>query len=624
MNIVNFLKGGSQIFVFGVIVAVLLTSAVGVMSGYESGGGCIAYLKANPDTIPADGVSTSTIEFKITCPGKSNISVVPNIGTLKLDTKIFQEDKPMKATYTAPNPHELGTNRKVTITIAHRDSGESKGITISLINETEYCKDQCRKRALPSDINKEKLTGEFDYDENGEIKRDSEGNPICDCFCEKGFELRAEGCVPCEEICQEMDPRAHYDSKKSKPNDCECYCEGRLLEFEWGTETGKCECVTGAEPVGNECRCKKGFKPSADGKKCIPCESEESEKLIDQQKALKDLLEQRIKETTDEREKKILMEMLNNLMDVPTHKETILGGWNGVANVIHSILNKGERPSIGDLISIYKLKNISDIKKWFEAGLKTPKKLVWESKTLEVPSINDIDTAIEELKKGEHRTVSIKYKVGNKYLGYEDKETQITVVKGPDGTITYTLDGLNYFDGRDLDNKLNPGLWQGVTDIIDDLRRFALGTKYSDPDRKVIQYLANHVQREYNANVELNKKRSAQLKKQMDEKAFNTLVDHMKKFTGHGTTTDFIRYSLTETGMQAIEADFSNAAIQYVEAREKGRTQGWIKNNMNEQLFTGIGWKVADDFKVNENEQILLDQLEKVYQRYKIYKIYRK
>ena len=249
---------------------------------------------------------------------------------------------------------------------------------------------------------------------------------------------------------------------------------------------------------------------------------------------------------------------------------------------------------------------------------------MWESKTLEVPSINDIDTAIEELKKGEHRTVSIKYKVGNKYLDYEDKETQITVVKGPDGTITYTLDGLNYFDGRDLDNKLNPGLWQGVTDFIDDLHRFALGTKYSDPDRKVIQYLANHVQREYNANVELNKKRSAQLKKQMDEKAFNTLVDHMKKFTGHGTTTDFIRYSLTETGMQAIEADFSNAAIQYVEAREKGRTQGWIKNNMNEQLFTGIGWKVAEDFEVNKNEQILLDQLEKVYQRYKIYKIYRK
>jgi len=35
MNIVNFLKGGSQIFVFGVIVAVLLTSAVGVVSSVD-------------------------------------------------------------------------------------------------------------------------------------------------------------------------------------------------------------------------------------------------------------------------------------------------------------------------------------------------------------------------------------------------------------------------------------------------------------------------------------------------------------------------------------------------------------------------------------------------------------
>jgi len=449
--------------------------------------------------------------------------------------------------------------------------------------------------------------------------------PYCECICKKGYEGRAEGCVPCEEICQEMDPRAHYDSKKSKPNDCECYCEGRLLEFEWGTETGKCECVTGAEPVGNECRCKKGFKPSADGKKCIPCESEESEKLTGKQKALKDLLEQRIRETTDKREKLILMKMLNNLMDVPGHKETILGGWNGVAKVIYDILENGKQPSIGDLISIYKLKNISDIKKLFEeAGLKTPERLVRDSKTLSVVSKHDIDTAIKELDRGKHQTFGIKYTVGNKYLGYEDKKTKITVVKGPDGTITYTLDGLNYFDGRDLDNKLNPGLRQGVTDFIDDLHRFTLETRYSDPDRKVIQYLANHVQREYNANVELNKKRSDQLKKEMGEKMFNALIDHMKEFTSHGTTTDFIRYALTETGTQAIEADFSNVAIQYVEAREEGRTREWIKNNMKEVLFTGIGWRVAEDFEVNKNEQILLDQLEKVYQRHKIYKIYRK
>jgi hypothetical protein len=144
-------------------------------------------------------------------------------------------------------------------------------------DETEYCKEYCI-RGHENDINKEKLTGEFDYDENEEIKRDPTGNPICNCFCEEGYELREGGCKPCEDICQDMDSRAHYDDKKSKPNKCECYCKGKLLRFVWGLETGKCECVTGAEPKGDECECPEGWKPSVWGDKCVEEEKEGEEK----------------------------------------------------------------------------------------------------------------------------------------------------------------------------------------------------------------------------------------------------------------------------------------------------------------------------------------------------------
>lgn len=655
MKIFGFFVDKSKRLMVLVIVVVLLTSVVGVVSGYESGGGCIPYLYAEPDSITADGVSTTTIYFKVTCPGKCGLSLVPDIGTLKLDTT-FVEDKPMEATYTAPTTQELGDYKEVTLTFTHRDSGESKSVTISLVSEEEvencenYCKEKFNKEqpaflgfiegkgeypfcycicmdvqtgdeviCWKEDWNCEKYCS--DIYENRQWDGVSEW-PYCQCICTQGYGMREndEECVPCETICQDMDPRAHYDDKKSKPNECECYCKGKLLEFVWDRETGKCECVTGADPVGDECRCKEGFEPSADGRKCIPCEREEPDQLTEKQKELKDLLEQRIKEATDEKEKLILMDMLKNLMDVPGHKETIIGGWNGAANVIHSILNKGERPSIGDLINIYKSKGLyGDIKKWFDQGLKTPADLVFNSKTLSVGSQDDIDTAIVELKKGEHRTIRIKYTAGNEYSGYVRKETEITIVKGPDGTVTYTLDGLKYFDGRDLDNKLNPGLGQNFADWIEDVHRFGLESKYPDTDRKVIQYLSNRVQREYNANVESNKKRSDQLKKQMGEKAYNDLLGRMKKFTGYGTTIDFIRYALTETGTQAIEADFSKVAITYVEARKDNKKQEWIKNNMNELLFTDIGWKVADDFMVNKDEQILLNQLEKVYQRYKIY-----
>ena len=204
MKIFGFFVDKSKRLMPLVIVLVLLASAVGVVSSYESGEDCIAYLYADPDSITADGKSITTIYFKVTCPGKCGLSLVPDIGTLKLDT-VFVEDKPMEATYTAPTTQELGDYKDVTLTFTHRDSGESKSVTISLVPED--CSLYCRNK--------------FDH---GIWDRESE-YPDCGCICEKGWEMRAEGCVECYDICKEKGEHYVYDPDESDDNICECKCE---------------------------------------------------------------------------------------------------------------------------------------------------------------------------------------------------------------------------------------------------------------------------------------------------------------------------------------------------------------------------------------------------------------
>jgi len=102
--------------------------------------------------------------------------------------------------------------------------------------------------------------------------------PDCECVCEQGYGEKDDKCVKCEDWCQEMDSRAHYDPTKSKPNECECYCNGKLLEFVWGTDTGKCECAPGAVPKGKECEWPEGWTESVWGDKCIQEEKEVVEK----------------------------------------------------------------------------------------------------------------------------------------------------------------------------------------------------------------------------------------------------------------------------------------------------------------------------------------------------------
>jgi hypothetical protein len=46
--------------------------------------------------------------------------------------------------------------------------------------------------------------------------------PECECICEKGLEMREEGCISCEDVCKKRDPPAQYDPENSEPNRCAC------------------------------------------------------------------------------------------------------------------------------------------------------------------------------------------------------------------------------------------------------------------------------------------------------------------------------------------------------------------------------------------------------------------
>ena len=48
------------------------------------------------------------------------------------------------------------------------------------------------------------------------------GYPECTCICEKGWEMRFEGCLDCETICREQNPSAVYDPAASGDNSCVC------------------------------------------------------------------------------------------------------------------------------------------------------------------------------------------------------------------------------------------------------------------------------------------------------------------------------------------------------------------------------------------------------------------
>ncbi|MFH1722009.1 MAG: hypothetical protein ABH950_05330 [Candidatus Altiarchaeota archaeon] len=437
----------------------------------------------------------------------------------------------------------------------------------------------------------------------------------CDGQCELGWSMRAEGCESCSKICGAKANHA-FSKTDSSDNQCTCVCSDGYAED--GDDCVKLNCPSNSEPKGNECKCKDGYKKGDDGKSCI---------AYDKKKALQDLLEERLKEAKTEKEKVFLQKLIDNLADVDGTKGTILGGWEGIANTINSVLNKGERPSIADILSIYKLHTLKDIKKWWDQGIKNSESdKIFESKRMMPNSQHALDDVLLDLKPGEHKEVLVEYtEEGDPQV----KKKYVTIVKGPDGTSMYTLDGNRYFDGKDLDKKLDPSFFSPVSDAAAQLKTEALDTRYLDPDDRLMDMFSVQVYQEYNSNVEANKARKDQLKSSLTKKDYAAIVGQMKTLIENGYEVggkqvtgviDFLDYAIQTTGTKSLEADFSKAAVTYARARKDGKSQTWIQNNMRDQIFYGIGIKNADTFQANTDEQVLWQQMEKVYQRYTIYK----
>jgi hypothetical protein len=297
MKLFGFFVGKSKRLMALVIVLILLTSAVGVVSGYESGGGCIAYLDADPDRITADGKSTSIMYFKAWCPGKYRFSAVPSIGTIKLEFPQIVPGRPSYATYTAPTTQKLGDYKGVTITFYLKDDKdpnviiESKSVTISLVPEeaVENCENYCKEKfdkEQPASLGFIEGKGEYPFcycicmDEQtgeevicwkedwdcekycSEMYKNKQWDsisewPYCQCICNQGYEEREkEGCVPCNEICRRKGGKhCIEDKEKSEPNSCACKCEDGY-DDSYSEKCEKVECPlnsTNVAELGGSC-----------------------------------------------------------------------------------------------------------------------------------------------------------------------------------------------------------------------------------------------------------------------------------------------------------------------------------------------------------------------------------
>lgn len=325
MKIFNFLKGKSQTLVIGVLIFILLASTVGVVSadrpktrciftesdcqttrpyGFTVKDNCDAMLTFNEITLTLVRVHTLYCYYKNQKTGGTASCQLRNFElseerVKEIFTKVRTKDECIIVKpgwmgdwsktlandddrYVVlcgrpgskpddPNFHEIVGNiryHKSLITIRVKSHG-SEDIVKSVFDALE----KSAKAVIDG-----KNCQEFCSQAGDNLTWDGISEwPACQCACEQGYGQKDDECVKCEDWCQKMDSRAHYDPKKSKPNECECYCKGKLLEFVWEIETGKCECVTGAKPKGDECECKEGWKPSVWGDKCVEEEKEVEE-----------------------------------------------------------------------------------------------------------------------------------------------------------------------------------------------------------------------------------------------------------------------------------------------------------------------------------------------------------
>ena len=240
------------------------------------------------------------------------------------------------------------------------------------------------------------------------------------------------------------------------------------------------------------------------------------------------------------------------------------------------------------------------------------------------------------IKNGEHITITV-----TKLSSAGGGTAKITVIKGHDGTISYTLDGKKYFGGGDIDRKLNPGMWGSASDYIgdtwDNIRDAAIGTnrpaKISSANEKNMYARAMDVYQEFGVNTNANKNLQEQLKGKMGPGVFSDIQGRLQSAVESG---DYVADKMTSVGVSAIghsvmtmadqvtRDEFANLAVLYCKQREAGTPQARIKSEegdggINDRLrYTDTN--TARIFGFNKNPQIIYDQSEKVYQRYEISK----
>jgi hypothetical protein len=474
------------------------------------------------------------------------------------------------------------------------------------------------------------------------------GNPPnCECSCEyEGVILDCSAAKECNDLCYKKCGSECYGAVDG--GDCYCYYEPYSVSIDRNEEDCDelCHETYGSECYGlvdgSDCYCYYKLErpdttpPDISSGEQVEEEDENSDaapKLTNEQREkINKILDKGLTDDSISEEEKALIQLISvELANVGKHTTTLTGGVDALIKVI----SKGKTPTIEQIEKIWTLGALRDIGSLVrDRRQKTDKDHVWGSKILGLNGITALDSAIDEIKDGEHRTIEVEKVDG--------ENVRITVVKGPDGTISYTLDGKKYFGGGDIDRKLNPGMWRSVRDWCGDqwdpIRDDFIGTnrpaKFSSADEKNMYARAMDVYQEFGVNTNANKNLQEQLKDKMGPGVFSDIQGYLQsavesgdyaadKMTSVGVSA--IGYSVTTTYDQSIRGGFAELAVEYCKLREEGKSQEIItypEGLMNLEHISGTfkGHNANVVFRIHENPQILYDQLEKVYQRYKISK----
>ena len=485
------------------------------------------------------------------------------------------------------------------------------------------------------------------------------GNPPnCECSCEyEGVILDCSAAKECNDLCYKKCGSECYGAVDG--GDCYCYYEPYSVSIDRNEEDCDelCHETYGSECYGlvdgSDCYCYYKLErpditpPDISSGEQVEEEDENSDaapKLTNEQREKVNQILDALNETlNDDRisdeEKALIQLIITELSGVEGNKESIMKGGNSLIKAIYDI-GGGNIPALEDIETmwdLHTLRNIGSLVR--DRQQKTDDGHLWDSTVLDAYSKDALLDAINEsigIKNGEHKTITVK-----KRSSAGGGTAKITVVKGHDGTISYTLDGKKYFGGGDIDRKLNPGMWGSVSDYIgdtlDNIRDAGIGTNrpatISSADEKNMYARAMDVHQEFGVNTNANKNLQEQLNDEMGQGVFDAIRGRLQsavesgdyaadKMTSWGVSA--IGHSVMTTADQVTRDEFANLAVLYCKQREAGTPQARIKSEegsggINDRLDS-IDSNTARIFGFNKNPQIIYDQFEKVYQRYKISK----